>query len=230
MATAAPVVAEAMRDVGAVALCWVEAVTEFLLVPLRSSMPSTEQRLCVQPALSCCWSPSQLRVLGWVLTSQGRVISTGENGRGHGNSQADCQVPKWRGMDWFCYLKKCLGFYYFELSFKIDEMLKQKSLLEQLEWNFLLHFSSSFHPNQSPLVIQGTAASVASLSLPGSCRGLGAICYASTAAQRMPVTVLSFSSELRKEEVGGPGEGWGWRMGRKGSKVQTLAQGLSGRW
>lgn len=154
MATAAPVVAEAMRDVGAVALCWVEAVTEFLLVPLRSSMPSTEQRLCVQPALSCCWSPSQLRVLGWVLTSQGRVISTGENGRGHGNSQADCQVPKWRGMDWFCYLKKCLGFYYFELSFKIDEMLKQKSLLEQLEWNFLLHFSSSFHPNQSPLVIQ----------------------------------------------------------------------------
>jgi len=45
-----------------------------------------------------------------------------------------------------------------------------------------------------------------------------------------PVSVFPVSSELGKEEVRGPGEGWGGGMGRKTDGEQLLAQGLSGGW
>ena len=70
--------------------------------------------------------------------------------------------------------------------------------VEQLEWTFMLHFSPSFHPNPSPLLLQRNSRLCSFCDTawrPQGARGrlLDSSCCPGAAAQRTPVPVLPSS-------------------------------------
>ena len=130
------------------------------------------------------------------------AVPTGESQRGHGSPWTDPQVPKWRGTDWFCFFKKLLRFLLLLFCVVLLNCLfssaETKVPMVQLEWTFMLHFSPSSHPNQSPLLLQRNSRLCSFCDTawrPQGARGrlLDSSCCSGAAAQRTPVSVLPSS-------------------------------------